>query len=153
MTVAVDQVQKRYAVKVPHCKQFNPAEVKAELGLAHDAWGKFTEQVGFLAERKITNAEAIHLLIKAIGNPELPIEEQQNARVIANIFNLFDGGAIGASDPSANGTAWGLVNAVTQYSDHGRRTRTRDSRLDSTWWGEWENKKRRIMEYSLQLAA
>ncbi len=60
--------------------------------------------------------------------------EQPNARPMASILDLFDGKAIGADLPAAHGTAWGLVNAATQYYDH-RAGRSANSRLSSAWFG------------------
>ena len=42
----------------------------------------------------------------------------------------------GAELASSQGTAWGLLNAVTQYVDHERRARSQDSRMDSAWFGQ-----------------
>ena len=49
------------------------------------------------------------------------------------------------------GTAWGLVNAVTEYVDHHRRARSSDYRLDSAWFGQGATLKQRAMHKSLIL--
>ena len=153
LTMAVDRTNNRYAIKVPHHSKFNAEEVKMELGLANNAWGQFEEEVGALIGRRLRKREAVNVLIRAMGDPELEIDEQPNLRAMAKIIELFSGEGIGADMPTAKGTAWGLLNAATQYADHSRVTRTQDSRLDSAWWGRWEMIKRRVFEECLAKAA
>ena len=54
---------------------------------------------------------------------------------------------------SASGTAWGLLNAVTDYVDHQRRARNEDYRLDSAWFGMGASIKQKAFESALVLAA
>jgi len=60
---------------------------------------------------------------------------------------------MGADLSSANGTAWGLVNAVTQFVDHERRARSQDYRLDSAWFGQGAIIKAKAYQEALKLAA
>jgi len=60
---------------------------------------------------------------------------------------------MGADLSSANGTAWGLVNAVTQFVDHERRARSQDYRLDSAWFGQGAAIKGKAYQEALKLAA
>jgi len=72
---------------------------------------------------------------------------------INHVFGLFNGEGMGASLPSANDTAWGLVNAVTQYVDHERRARSVDNRLDSAWFGLGASIKQKAFDEALRLTA
>jgi hypothetical protein len=54
---------------------------------------------------------------------------------------------------SASGTAWGLVNAVTQFVDHERRARSTDHRLDSAWFGQGAAIKAKAYQEAMKLAA
>ncbi len=60
---------------------------------------------------------------------------------------------MGADMASANGTAWGLVNAVTQYIDHERWFRSQDHRLDSAWLGQGASIKAKAYQEAMKLAA
>ncbi|NHZ66059.1 DUF932 domain-containing protein, partial [Massilia sp. CCM 8694] len=51
-------------------------------------------------------------------------------------MTLFDGHGRGAELASAKGTAFGLLNAVTEFVDHERRARSNDHRLESAWFGQ-----------------
>ena len=66
---------------------------------------------------------------------------------------LYDGGGRGADLASAKGTAWGLLNAVTEFVDHERRARNQEYRLDSAWFGQGPGLKQRALEAAVQLAS
>lgn len=55
--------------------------------------------------------------------------------------------------PSASGTAWGLLNAVTEYVDRERRARSIEYRMDSAWFGQGAIIKQRALSAALQLVA
>lgn len=52
---------------------------------------------------------------------------------------------MGADLASAKGTAYGLLNAVTQFVDHERGARTPENRLDSAWFGAGAEIKKRAL--------
>ena len=54
---------------------------------------------------------------------------------------------------SAKGTAWGLVNAVTEYADHSKRARSNDHRLDSAWFGPGAQLKQAAWTEALKLVS
>jgi len=77
----------------------------------------------------------------------------QNERALKTVQALYDGKGHGADLASASGTAWGLLNAVTEFVDHERRARNQENRLDSAWFGQGAALKQRALDYALQLAA
>lgn len=143
-------------VRVSHRSNFNAELVKSKLGL-ESSWVEFSEHVQQMAERKVTDKEAIAFLISVMGNPDKPIEEQTSAGKMAEVFELFAGKGIGSNLRSAERTAWGLVNAVTEYVDHraGRKQDkfTRDRRLDSAWFYGGAEMKTKAYQVALKLAA
>lgn len=149
---------RRY-LKIPHSAQFNPEAVKAELGLAADSWNKFVDHANVLAERKVSDREAMEWLVRVFGkvaeDQEITDEllEAQDAKTIKSVFELYRGRGLGSNLRSADGTAWGLVNAVTEWADHRRNTRRQDNRLDAAWFGETANIKSRAWDEALRLAA
>lgn len=114
------------AVVVPHSSTFDATGAKVELGLIHGAWGKFEDEANALADRKLTNKEAMQLLFD-IMEPKAALELAKGGAVeistkrrnqITSVFDLFQGRGMGASLVAASGTAWGMVNAITQYVDY-----------------------------------
>lgn len=55
-------------------------------------------------------------------------------RNVARVLELYKGAGMGSQHVASRGTAWGLLNAVTQFVDH-ESARTDDSRLASAWFG------------------
>jgi hypothetical protein len=68
-------------------------------------------------------------------------------------MDLFKGAGKGASLPGVKGTAWGLVNAVTEYVDHhrGHSKTTRDNRMDYSWFGPGDQLKTDAFNAAIEL--
>jgi hypothetical protein len=66
---------------------------------------------------------------------------------------MYDGHGRGAELEAAKGTAWGLLNAVTEYVDHERRARSNEYRMDTAWFGQGAAIKQRALNTALQLVA
>jgi len=141
------------AVKVPHSRKFDPQLVKQELGIGLSSWERFVANMRRLAERPIHKFQAMNLIVNVLGDPELPLADQPNQKALQNVYALYSGQGMGADLSSANGTAWGLLNAVTQFVDHERRARNQDYRLDSAWFGQGAAIKGKAYQEALKLAA
>ena len=72
---------------------------------------------------------------------------------MAKVHALFHGAGRGADLPSAKGTAYGLLNAVTEYVDHDKRARSNDTRLDSAWFGQGAQLKQEALKTALALVS
>lgn len=113
-------------VRVTHAAEFDPEETKIELGVAEEAWEEFTSNVTLLAKTKIGHDEAVEVVSGQMkrrwetmeGIPMTSQEKLEASSGLNTILRLFDGAALGASFKSSQGTAWGLVNAVSEYVDH-----------------------------------
>lgn len=138
-------------IRVSHSSVFQPEKIKQELELV-TGWKVFEDQVQQLAERKVTNMEAINYIVSLLGDPAKPIEEQKSVQTMAQVLQLFDGRGKGSELRSAKGTAWGLVNAVSEYLDWHKGTNV-DRRLDSAWFGKGADLKEQAFEEALKLAA
>ncbi len=141
------------AIKVPHSTKFDADKVKEQLGLGISTWQRFIGDMRRLSDRPVHAFEARRYLVDVLGEPEIAFHEQPNLKVINHVFDLYAGQGKGATLASANDTAWGLVNAVTQYVDHERRARSPDNRLDSAWFGVGAGIKQKAVDAALKLAA
>ena len=164
------------AVKVPHSTHFNAQQVKRQLGVAVGQWDGFMYQMRTLAERKVKTHEAMNFFLKVLCNPTggnstaltpalhavsglgssraVPAKGSlTNERALQKAQMLYDGHGRGATKAAAQGTAWGLLCAITEYVDHEKRARSRDNRLDSAWFGQGAAIKQRALEQALQLVA
>jgi phage/plasmid-like protein (TIGR03299 family) len=155
-TLAIALDSSPSAIKVPHNTRFDPQAVKKQLGIAVSQWDEFMYSMQALAERKVQWHEAIGFFTNVLcgAAPENTIPEViPNERALRRVQNLYEGAGRGATMPSANGTAWGLLNAVTEYIDHERRARSTEYRLDSAWFGQGAALKQRTLSAALQLVA
>lgn len=144
------------AVKVPHSTTFDPQAVKRQLGVAVTHWDSFMYRMKTLSERRVKPHEAMNYFLKVVcaaGDHLDPAQGLQNERALKRVRELYEGQGRGSELPSSQATAWGLLNAVTEYVDHERRARTRDHRLDSAWFGQGAALKQRALEKALQLVA
>lgn len=144
------------AIRVPHSTTFDAQDVKKRLGLAVSHWDGFMYRMKTLSERKVKSHEALNYFLKVMCLTESvadPTQRLVNERALKRVQELYGGKAHGAQLASAKGTAWGLLNAVTEYVDHERRARSQDYRLDSAWFGQGGNLKDRALEHALQLVA
>ena len=141
------------AVKVPHSTTFDPDAVKRELNLGVSAWDDFTYRMKALANRKVHRIEAMNFLVDVLGDPELPLTKQANEKAIGNVYALFNGKGLGSELAAANDTAWGLLNAVTEFVDHHKNARSPDNRLNSAWFGQGAAIKEKALQAAIKLAA
>lgn len=150
-------------VKVTHRTTFVPDHVKRELGIeqAQSAFADAMAQFRQLAETDMrdpltvinSTARLFHSdwdklehadKMKLINKPSSPI---------ARVGELaMDRRALGSELSGTDGTAWGWLNAVTQYVDHESRARTQDTRLNSAWYGKGAEIKAQALEVAMALA-
>ena len=141
------------AIKVPHSTTFDPMAVKQALGVGVSAWEAFEEKAQALAGRKVNRMDVTKYIIDVLGDRNAPIAEQPNEKALKTVIDLFAGKGKGSNLSSSEGTAWGLVNAVTEYVDHHRRARSQDYRLDSAWFGQGAGIKEKAWLEALKLLA
>ena len=141
------------AIRVPHSTIFDPVAVKLELGLGMTAWDLFMVSIKALSNRPVNKFEAMSYLVNVLGDPALPLNDQPNQKAIQTVYGLYSGEGKGSKLEAANGTAWGLVNGITEFVDVHRRARSQDYRLDSAWFGQGAQIKQRAFEAAMALAA
>jgi phage/plasmid-like protein (TIGR03299 family) len=154
LTIALDGSAK--AIKVPHSTRFDPQAVKKQLGIAVSQWDNFMHRMRMLSERKVQWHEAMGFFMNVLcdANSNMPLPAVlPNERALRKVQCLYEGQGRGSTLESAQGTAWGLLNAVTEYVDHERRARSIEYRMDSAWFGQGAQLKQRALEAALQLAA
>lgn len=124
-------------VKVRHDTKFSPTEVRKSLGIFGDQWEKLQIEMRRLAEAQIDEDFADVFLAtlfarKTAKRADGTLPDVRKSKGYKEVMALFNGGAIGHD--MSKGTAWGLLNAVTQWVDHSRG-RSPDTRLDAAWFG------------------
>ncbi|PXW29764.1 DUF932 domain-containing protein [Paraburkholderia caballeronis] len=143
------------AVKVPHRSQFDAAAVKRQLGIAISSWDGFMVRMKALSECKVNDAAVEtffrRVLTYAVGSGQ-PVPATNDSAIKA-VQSLYAGKGMGAALASASGTAWGLVNSITEYVDHQRRARSDDHRRDAAWFGTGATIKQRAWDEAMKMIA
>jgi phage/plasmid-like protein (TIGR03299 family) len=134
-------------VTVRHNSVFNADSVKSQLANYNDAFKAFEQTAKLLAGIKVSSAQAQQVFAKVLGGDEL-----KPSRAATRALELFTGAGIGATMESANGTAWGALNAVTQLMDW-ETARTRDAGIRNAWFGGGVDVKQNTMNELFALAA
>jgi phage/plasmid-like protein (TIGR03299 family) len=97
---------------------------EAKLTTAEEQWAEavtkyelFKRTVEILARAPLADAEALKLFKSALGvkadATDMPTRTKNNLEVIQNLY------AGGMGNAPWQGTAWGALNALTEYADHG----------------------------------
>lgn len=138
-------------VKVPHSAKFDAKEVRLDLGIVFDQFERFMATTRKLARQQV-NATFAAAFLKALLPPATEPKPDakrtpktlEESKAYKEIMALFNGGAIGSDLPEAKGTAFGLLNSVTEYVDHHRGSE--DTRLSSAWFGAGEGLKNKALQ-------
>ncbi|MBL8403026.1 MAG: DUF932 domain-containing protein, partial [Dechloromonas sp.] len=129
---------------------------KQQLGIAVSQYDAFMYRMKTLAERKVKSHEAMNYFLRVMCDVQpgtIDPAGLANERALKRVQALYDGQGKGAELEAAKGTAWGLLNAVTEYVDHERRARSTEYRMDSAWFGQGAVLKQRALDTALQLVA
>ena len=155
-TLAIALGDSTGAVKVPHRSQFDAQAVKRQLGIAISSWDGFMVRMKALSERKIKDAAAETYFRRVLTYPAVASDgptATTNDSAVKAVLALFAGKGKGATLASASGTAWGLLNSVTEFVDHQRRARSEDHRRDAAWFGAGATLKQRAWDEAMKLVA
>ncbi|WP_321854018.1 DUF932 domain-containing protein, partial [Paraburkholderia tropica] len=87
-----------------------------------------------------------------IGGSNAPVTATNDAAIKA-AQSLYAAAGAGATLASASGTAWGLVNSITEFVDHQRRARSEDHRRDAAWFGAGASLKQKAWDEAMKLVA
>jgi len=127
--------------KVTHRSVFNPESIKEFMGLNTAAWDAFRHQMGQLANIDLHESDAADITAALFGNGDWVRESAGFVKVMS----LFNGEAMGSEFDGVRNTAYGLLNAVTEYADHHVRARTDENRFVASQWGAGAELKQRAL--------
>ncbi|MDN7902120.1 DUF932 domain-containing protein [Burkholderia cepacia] len=125
-------------IRIRHDSEFDPDLVKSQLGLLADqSWSNFVTRMKTLSGAKMGSTEAGIVLAGVLAQHQAPTASTAvtETRGYKKIMELFNGSGRGAEMQGVRNTAWGLVNAVTQYVDFERKAHTSATRLNNAWFG------------------
>lgn len=154
-TLAIARADGKPALRVSHRSTFDPDTVKAQMGLNTAAWDAFRANVTRLSNvaMPLDQAEELVAGMLATAPGQLGRDKAREQRGFDKILGLFRGEGMGAQLDGTYGTAWGLLNAVTEYADHHVRARSDEHRFVSAQWGQGADLKQRAWDDLMSLTA
>ena len=149
-TLAPALASKDGQIRIPHSTKFNPERFKTELGLIGGSWDKFKSDAKSLSKRRVSKEEASRYFIDVFYGESEEVDLEAKRPMLEMVTKIYLDG-IGQATRTAEGTAWGLLNAVTRFADHERNAASRDTRLQSAWFGSGARLKRDALQSALAL--
>lgn len=180
LTAAMSEKTK-HVVNLSHRTKFDADHIQSELGIPQvQAIGEAMESLTQVklsdskaedfvrnllrpeeAKEEAKTAEALaaegaadfaRLMGKPYALPTMPADSSKRApKGEAEILRLFRGGAIGSDISGVRGTAWGMLNAVTEYVDHRASAKTDSHRMASAWFNGGDEMKTSAFEQLLAM--
>jgi phage/plasmid-like protein (TIGR03299 family) len=137
--------------KTTHRTVWVAQNARDALETANREFGAYCEMARQLAEVRVSSMRAAELTEALVGAAKT--ESGRTSQGFASIMSLFQGSGRGADLPGSRGTAWGYLNAVTQFADFEVRATSVDNRLVSSMFGNGDKLKAAARDAVLQLAA
>jgi len=140
------------AVRVTHRSEFKPEEIRGVMETANEEFKAFMDTARVLAGIKVARPLAEDLTMHLFKGNSTDTDKVRETRGFIRVMELFNGAARGAQLETANQTAWGWLNAVTEYADHHIRAHSDENRTASALWGQGDTLKNRAVELALAAA-
>ena len=126
LRMSIGSTGNKAIVRVPHSQFFDPTKAQIKAGLVEGVWEEFLKNTKILTGIKVDKVTAIDILFatmktnwKTEEGEELGREEIEDvSKSVKKIMSMYNETAIGGNLISSKGTAWGFLNAVTQWCDY-----------------------------------
>lgn len=130
---------------ISHKREFNPVEMKQKLGIAHEEFSAFSGHMKRISDKHVSAQRAERLTFELLKPADFDtqdaekkhetIERVSDSKGFRSIIALFEGGGKGSEMDGVKDTAWGWLNAVTEYTDYYVRAQSQDNRFNSAMLG------------------
>lgn len=120
---------------ITHGREFDASLMRDKLGLVVSGFDGMMDKYRYLARQQVSVnyvKDFLNNLFPANFDPKTATFKPSRGYI--KVLELFDGKGMGADLDGAEGTRWGLLNAVTQYIDHDKGHNV-DSRMNNAWFG------------------
>jgi phage/plasmid-like protein (TIGR03299 family) len=131
-------------ISIRHTSHVDLDAMHSKLEGTRESLRLHAESLKKLAKTKMDSAKATEFLLKLTNSSEL----NRNSK---RILELFEGAGIGADLESSKGTAYGLLQATTQFVDW-EAGRNQDGRLQNAWLGAMSQFKVKAHELLFEVA-
>lgn len=140
-------------VRRTHRQTFDANQVKIDLGLLDGAWDKYIQDMKSLTKVKMNDDQAFQFFKKLIVTPKDVSFDSGMSRATTNtVDDLMHRLRNGLGADSGRGTAWNVLNAVTEKYTHGTARRDSDRQFVNSIYGTDAAMKDKAADLLLELA-
>jgi phage/plasmid-like protein (TIGR03299 family) len=147
-TLAMSEKDTAGQIKVTHRSEWDAADVKRRLGVAPATFDTFMGNMRKLADHRLTDDEAAAQVKKLFAKDA---DSDKVGKTFGKVMDLFRGLATGGDLPGVEGTAYGLLNSVTEAVDHLSKAKSDSHRLQNALMGPGEKIKIKARDQLLAL--
>ncbi len=141
LTLSLNQNVDQY-VRMGHQRPFNAEDAMATLGMAQQKLGQYKEAAEHLCQKSYTTDDMLNYFNQVF--PSASDRDSNKSREAQEVMHTQAGAALG------EGTFWQLFNTVTYMTDH-TLGRNSDTRLQSAWYGQNQNVKKKALELAVNM--
>lgn len=144
--IALDESDRRQ-IRIPHSTDFKAEEVRAGLDISLSEFEAFKQKAMKLANQSFSLSDMDHYLLKLLqpSDGEIDGDQIRKSKTYSKIIDLFKGSQLGNEQDAVQLSAWGALNAVTEYVDH-QKGRNQSARLMDAWFLQGAKFKERALE-------
>jgi phage/plasmid-like protein (TIGR03299 family) len=135
--------------RVSHRTAFKAEECRGIIESAHAEFGAFMDMSRKLASIKVESRLAEDMTTLLLTTPTRDADAARDSAGFTRIMSLFQGGGKGSTLETARETAFGWLNAATEYVDHHVRARNDENRTAAALWGPGADLKQRALDIAL----
>lgn len=139
------------AYRLSHRSRFDATDAKRALAQANAQFATYCDLAPKLAQFKVTSDQAA-VILAGLLNPKAAdlvtgkidgdaMDKVRESKPWQSIMGLFSGAGRGAMGDASRGTAYGLLNAMTEFYDYHAQARSEENRFISSQYGPAANKK------------
>lgn len=137
-------------VRRTHRQLFDAQSVKIDLGLLDGAWTQYIEQMKSLTTVKMSDDKAAEFFKKLVSTPkDAKFDNGMSRATINTVDELMYRLRNGLGADSGRGTAWNVLNAVTEKYTHGTARRDQNRQFVNSVYGADANMKDKALEMLL----
>lgn len=140
------------AFRLTHRSAWKPEKFKSVIEDANTEFATFMETSRKLAAIKVETKLAEDMTTLLLTTAARDADAAKESAGFQRIMGLFQGTAKGSLLETSRETAWGWLNAVTEYVDHHARARNDENRTASALWGQGDALKNRAVDIALAAA-
>lgn len=133
-----------------HRQTFDAREVKLDLGLMDNSWSNYVESMQRLTTIKMSDDKAFKFFKELAGKENEQTDDAEVSRsTIRTVDDLMERLRNGLGADMGRGTAWNVLNAVTEKYTHGTARRDSNRQFVNSLYGADASMKNKAMDMLL----